>query len=258
MTYWYDFAYYVGWRDDRRLQFQLRDGHAALFLARVLATLGYHFGGVIFNPPGKPPPPADPFARRQVDRSFLRPSDLIVLTTRPPLDDLLDGDRRYIRRSFTDLEEDVFRALRTLFEHCSRSQVTLTDAVVRNAPEIAERQSSSFYQNWGAAFESWGARNRSERKRPEKGKYVTAVYLSYVRHAWENGPALLAAFGVGGMETLGWCHLLATRFNGLVCSVPFAMAEIEAPPPPERPHTMEFVNSWDVRLLTPRGFETAA
>jgi hypothetical protein len=80
---------------------------------------------------------------------------------------------------------------------------------------------------------------------------VTAVYLAYLAHAWPGGPGLLAAFGIGGTETLGWCYLLATRFRELVCTVPFVMAEIEAKEPPGRPHTIDFVDGWNVRLLAP-------
>jgi len=254
---WFRWAYYTSWRTDRFVQpSHLRDGDSALFLAPVLAERGYEFGGVIFNPPAEPP--ADPIARRKVDRSFLGPNDLILVPTRPPMHDLLDGDRRYIRRSFTDLEQLVFDALGTAFSHCSRSQVTLTDAAVRGEPEVAERQNSTFHQTWGAAVDSYRAVNATRWSRPEKGKYVTITYLAYVRPAWENGPAVLATFGIGGTETLGWNYLLATRFRSLVCEVPFAMAEIVAPQPPVQPHTMDFVDSWDVKLLAPRDFNKAA
>src|SRR5262249_46166065 len=138
---WFRWGYYTESRVDRSVRhFQLRDADAALFLGPVLAERGYRFGGVIFNPPADPP--ADPLARRKVDRSFLGPNSRTVVPTRPPMHDLVDGDRKYIRRSFTDLEQLVFDALGTAFTHCSRTQVTLADAVVRGVPAAAERQNS--------------------------------------------------------------------------------------------------------------------
>jgi hypothetical protein len=252
---WYPFTYYMTSRSDRcLLPFQLRDGHGALFLSSVLAERGYDVGStLIFNPPGDPPL-ENPLYRIPVDRSFLRPQDLIVMPTRPPLDDLVDGAKKYIARSFTDLEELVFTALRTIFAHCSRSQVTLTDAVVHNWPEVRERQNILFRQNGGAQYDSYRALGTTTPwKRPAKGKYVTAAYLAYIEHAWEDGPGLLAAFGIGGTETLGWCSLLASpRYRDIVCSVPFAMVEIVAKDLPPRPHTMDFSDTWEVTQLAPK------
>jgi len=252
MKRWYPFAYYVTSRSDRvLLPFQLRDGHGALYLCSVLAALGYELGTVIFNPPGDTSSEnAD--HRIPVDRSFLRPQDLIVIPTRPPLDDIIERAKKRIAPSFTDLEEDLFKALRTVFKYCSRTQLTLTDAIVRRWPEVRDHQNILFQQNNGARYESYGALGTTTPwRRPEKGKYVTAAYLAYVEHAWEGGPGLLTAFGMGGTETLGWCSLLATRFSHLVRSTPFAMVEIIAKDPPTCPHTMDFVDRWEVKLLAP-------
>jgi hypothetical protein len=75
-------------RDREVLIHQLRDGDAALELVDVLRERGYRYGGLLLNYPGKPAT-----APRQVSATF-KATDLLVLTSRPPMHDELDGDRR--------------------------------------------------------------------------------------------------------------------------------------------------------------------
>ena len=89
---------------------RVRDGVMVLSLAPVLHDAGYRFGGEILNFPSRLSPEA---AHRQ-SVPKLGPSDLLVLPTRPPLDDDPD-DRRSMKPSNTELESGVFRAMRTVF-----------------------------------------------------------------------------------------------------------------------------------------------
>ena len=78
----------------------------------------------------------------------------------------------------------------------------------------------------------------------------TAAYLVHLPEVWAGGPALLAAFGMGGTETLGWARLLATRYSHLLCTEAFVMAEIDTGELPPEPHDLSFVDTWTVNMLT--------
>lgn len=241
----YRFAYLTSSHKDReQYPFQLRDGDAALYLTDALGARGYRYAGPIFNYPSAGPSPI-PF-----DDGFLRETDLILLTTRPPMNDDEIGDKKAIRRSFTELEEKLFEGpLSARFERCGRSELLLTNAAAKISPEIAKRQSIVFRQNGGANYQSYGSPTTRQWQRFKSQSPLTAVFLLYAEHAWPGGPALLAAFGMGGTETLVWCYQLATRFPHLLCTTPFAMAEMRTGVLPERPASMGFADSWEITIL---------
>jgi len=249
----FHFAYLTPGRDDRpRYPFQLRDGPAALFLFEALSERGYRYAGPIVNrPPGPDMPP--------FDDSVLRETDLVLLTTRPPMDDLEVGDKKSIPRSHTKLEEKLFEgSLRERFKRCARSEIVLTEETAAISEEIAKRQSMIFRQNLGASYHAYGSPVSGEWRRFKKPEPLTAAFLLYAEHAWPQGPALLAAFGMGGNETLVWCHQLATRFQHLLFTTPFAMAELRTTPLAD-PTSIHFADNWEVTLLgvaprpSPRG-----
>jgi len=241
----YRFAYTVPGHKDRELQpFQLRDGEAASHMLRAIEARGYAYEGSIVNYPS-PGPDLIP-----MDVSRLRPTDLILFTTRPPMDDLDIRDRKIIHRSFTTLEEDIFRALRPYFTRCARSEVLLTDEIAGISPEIATRQSCEFRQNCGAAYSAYGPRmTRDWRLFKDDPRPPTAAFLVHLEHVWPGGPGLLLAFGMGGVETLVWTYHLARRFSHLLFTSSFVMAELRAPRLAEPPVWMDFAEAWDVQIL---------
>jgi hypothetical protein len=99
---------------------QLRDGDAFIELAAVLHEYGHEYGKLILNFPAPSAAPTTP-----VDTSFLTASDLLVLTTRPPLHDAVRHLKHPIRRSHTSLEDCVLTAFAAYFEVCARDQVKL-------------------------------------------------------------------------------------------------------------------------------------
>jgi len=239
------YAYCTPYRKDRELHpFQLRDGDAALYLSDVLRDCGYRFESAIVNNPGtrtRPSPSADVVPGED---------DLLLLTTRPPMDDDVMGEKKGIRRSYNALEERLFEGpLRERFAHCSRSEVLLTDETAAIAPEVAARQTNIFRQNCGAMYQTYGSPRTREWHRFKQAPPLTAAFLVYEEHAWPGGPALLAAFGMGGTETLVWCYQLARRFSHLLFSTPFAMAEMRPGPVKEPPTSIRFADSWEVTIL---------
>lgn len=242
------FGYHRPSRRDREVHpSQMRDGEAALCLADALVDHGFRFESPICNYPSEGPD-LIPF-----DMDMFDETDLILLATRPPMHDKLIGDRRGMDRSFTVLEETLFQGpLRMHFERCARSEVLLTHETARISAEIAARQSMLFRQNGGAGYQSYGAPCTRVWPRFERGETRSAAFLVYAEHAWPGGPAFLAAFGMGGTETLGWAYLLRTRFADLLCTTPFAMVELR-PRGPKLPQTLDFVESWDAELLGQAG-----
>jgi hypothetical protein len=239
------FAYTLPYREDRkRFPFQMRDTDAATFLLRGVEERGYQLKEVIINYPS-PGPDLVPF-----DDGFLTESDLILLTTRPPMHDTHIGDRKSIARSYTTLEDKLFKGpLARHFAFLARSEVRLTDGTARIAPEIAKRQSSIYRQNGGATYHSYGSPITREWRHFKKAAPLTAAFLVYAEHAWPGGPALLAAFGMGGTETLVWCHQLGNRLQHLLFSTSFAMAELRNPLLAARPTTSAFANAWEADIL---------
>jgi hypothetical protein len=241
---YFRFAYAMPCHKDRELRpHQLRDTDSGLFLSEALVKSGYRYGGPIINYPSSGPD------LRPFDDRFLGETDLILLTTRPPMTDLEVGDRKSIRRSFTTLEDKVFKALQTRFKSCARSEIVLQDATARISDEIAKRQSVVFRQNGGAAYQHHGSPYTGEWRRFKRAQPLTAVFLVFIPHAWRGGPALLAAFGMGGTETLVWCYQLATRFSHLLFTKSFVMGEMRTGRLHEPSTLKDFADSWETTIL---------
>lgn len=104
----------------------LRDGAAFTELTSILVDQGMRYGGLILNFP----------ASRDHDRNVARPvkhrlhaNDLLVLTTRPPVANEFEADKKRVVRSYTSLESRVLRALSSVFDTCTRSRVVLSMSV---------------------------------------------------------------------------------------------------------------------------------
>ena len=113
--------------------FQRRDDAAAIQILSALVELGYEPGESILNPP-----PGNEVSRKmllQVDLEQVKSEDLILLTTRPPMHDQHQGDRRQVKRGFTDLEDTIFDVCGQFIEKSSRSHIVLTDSASRHLAE---------------------------------------------------------------------------------------------------------------------------
>jgi hypothetical protein len=98
---------------------ELRDGDAFIELGVDLAASAYEYGGLLLNHQGG--------VDLSVGAIGIQPSDIVVLTTRPPLADDPELHRLFIQRTKTELEELIFGSMRRFFKRCSRARVILTD-----------------------------------------------------------------------------------------------------------------------------------
>lgn len=232
--------------------FARRDCTASSELLFPLYQLGFAQGEPIFQqPPAKPlkgPVRFDDL--HKVDLSFLRPGALIVQTTRPPKNDLDEGQRRQVERAYTDLEHFTFEAWKPHVEYLARTHVRLGSQVQGLVREgFQDRREMSFKQRgWGAPYYELNAlEGRGWHK--YEGERRSAVFLLRLEEAWPGGPGYLCAFGMDGCTTLVWCYQLARKFAHLLEKPGFVMAELVLGRLPERATDLRFCLDWKVEIL---------
>lgn len=217
---------------------RVRDGQSMLELFDPLAAAGYSFGDTILNlgwEPGDgdaPPWDSDTDPTRQAD-------DLIVMTTRCPLDDKREGRKR-VPRSATPLEQCIFRTVgRCFLRHCSRIRVEVNDPLAEFlASQGHHRATFSFIERQGITEnngrDAWG-------------------FLMYAPSLWipqSAGPVgtsrLLISFGMAGVENWIWARMLRRRFHQFVRDVScsqdywFVAARWTPKESPARPLSMQW------------------
>jgi hypothetical protein len=226
-------------RDREVLIHQLRDGDAALELAEVMRGRGYRYGGLLLNYPGKP----DALPRK-LAISF-KSTDLLMLTSRPPMHDEADQDRRRIAPSRTDLEDKVFESLRRYFKHCSRTEITLADDLVLKK-ELSSYRSVTFREYHEAyCLEYTGSK-------PSRHDRRTLSYITYTPHVWPGGPGLLCAFGMGGPETLITNFLIRTKpdLRRCIMAYQFVMIELHEQEIILPQDSLALASKWQYKILT--------
>jgi hypothetical protein len=238
----YHFSYPIPPASENPDLHERRDGDAFSEILPVFARQGYEFEGLLMDHRDPVPPPLD----------LLRHDDLVVLTTRPPLDDHGDLDRKYIQRIGGKLEEAILEAVRPFFHKCRRSRIVLSPEITAQLGPFRDRSEIEFrsyqigyYRRRRVAHV--GPRGEG-RFQPETRPGVIAAF-ALVTPIQPNGPHLVIAFGMDGTSTLIWCHLLRTRFSWLIESPGFGMVEILTEPIPEQPATLSFADHWQAQVL---------
>lgn len=265
----YRFAYYTKPRDRRVVQrpHELRDGAACMELADILYEKGYRYGGLLFNTP--PLDPGETSIRDIDDRTaYLGSSDLIVVTTRPPLDRIwiedgkvgdlyepVENEHKVVRAGQTSLEKRIFEVLVRYFKRTERNNVELSDKqAARLHPDLANRANLRFIKKGGGTYTGMRSPG-SPTWRNLKGSNLTAAYLLYTEETWDDGPGLLVSFGMTGTLTLVWNYLVRTRYAKLLQEPIFIMAEMQVGEVPFRPVDLTFAKEWEVQLLLPKQSE---
>ncbi len=253
------FAYPLLDRTDRAPSLHtLRDANAFVEIDSVLSERGSTFGETLFNLPGP--------VRQDGSREFLSSlgeSDLIVLSTRPPLRDRKVGARKALPLGNTRLEREVLGALRPCFEFCDRSRISLARCLARQLPAGCEDRATIYFTQYlrrspvgaDATYKSLQAESEGRSHRPPM-PHRTAGFL--IRTAlWRGGPWVLNVFAMSGNQGLIWAHLLRTRYPELLAGEGplFFMGEVTLQDIPARPLTLKFCESWHLTpLLCTREF----
>jgi hypothetical protein len=247
----------TGPEDEPKL-FQGRDGIAFNEVSAALTAQGYHYGTTIhFYPDDE---------RRLAEFPPLGDTDLLVLTTRPPLTDreAFLPPKKIIRNSKNDLERLIFKQLFKYFTHCTRTQLKLTpEAQACLLGDAPKWQSLEFFEVSRVSHpyaEAHIRRHVASAQKPQGDLPSTVAFLVRVNSlpGVEETPGLpcglLACFGMDGYSTLIWNRIVRLRYAQLLTKPGFVMAElIFKKPIPRRPLTPEFATDpayLEVKLLT--------
>ena len=185
----------------------IRDPSALLELANALYAAGYIFGETVLGlyPPGPLDFPPE-----------LREGDLLVLSTRPPLDDMpFAGDAAVnpILGSGAPQEKAVLDVLRAAFlAHSSRTELSLRDPIYdrfRHLPALQPRV---------LTFAS-----RTGRLEKDRSKTVCFVLRVPQVPGLPAKVGCLAAFGMAGTENLLWARAL--RMEGKLLDLAVANSD---------------------------------
>jgi hypothetical protein len=244
------------WYYGRRRRMELKTHHvrdaSALFelLARLVQS-GYEIGDQFLCSP-----PANPRDESvvEVDVSALRPGDLVVIVTRPPLDDKSHGDRKKIPLGHTSLERTVLACARPFFKALARSHVKLALELALRLPHVYATRAELFVHQFKNA---WYTRTQSidaiktqpfSNDAPQTPGFV----IRCNRVEALNGADILFCFAMGGTETLVLARRLRTDFSHLLERPGFTMVEM-APPDtvghPKRPTTLSFAHQWRIEEI---------
>jgi hypothetical protein len=264
--HYYWLAYSHGAREGRTWkESHLRDGGAAAELGALLVERGLRYGRLI---PNRLPRPEefrekraelegashhgrrhveDVVTYREIQDSFLEPGDLVVVPTRPPLNDLDHQDKVRSQPGFTTLEQKIFRECRDYLDVCSRSHVRLTPAAAGLLPpDLADRADITFRQvkePWYRVLKRLDGRVRPSRFSDRARR--TAAYLLYLPEVKTLRRAgLLVAFGMGGDQTLVFAHRLRTDLESLLDRPGFTMVEMTAPDDATAWGGLAFAHDW--------------
>jgi len=221
---------------------KIRDGAAFSELSAPLTKLGYEYGNVLFNSP------FDPKKDKKLGHEhfkFITPNDLVVLTTRPPLDDKNHGDKKYLAQSHTHLEDQVFIEFRKYFEVCARSHVKLTSAVGTNV----DKAHLEFYQHHSARLKSFMRLGEFRGKKTPEDSEIAIGYFLRTSSIPVYGCGLVACFGMGGWETLIWNRIVRTRYPEWLNAPLFVMAQFDMKGLPANPPTLAFADKIKVDIL---------
>ena len=235
-----------------------RDAAAFTEMMSGLGLDGYRFESIIFNYA------LAAGAKGTVgieDLSFVRSGDLLVMVTRPPLHDLQVQNRKYVPRSGTRLEQQIFGAVSRFLEICSRTHLRLQEEVVKaweqgmgSAP-LGERIQTpadfKFCQNCDARLKSLNTLDLASRaRRLDYGRdYRSIGCFIHVPFIEEFGCRLIVSFGMAGMENLIWNRIVRTRYDRWLKEPVFALAEMNLNRIPKEPVTLNFVDEIPVKVL---------
>jgi len=241
--HYHRFAYSMPLRGAEEARpFKIRDGAAFSEVAAPLAKLGYEYGEILWNPPFRPR------KHKKLGKEhyqFIKPDDLVVLTTRPPLSDHTHGDKKKMLRSCTHLEDQVFKACKKFFRVCARSHVEIRKSICGNF----EKGYLEFHQHKGARLKYFRRADLHKMKKPQKGTHTAVCFFLRLNSIPEYGCGLVVSFGMGGWETLIWNRIVRSRYPDWFKRPCFVVGQFEMNGLPSRPATLKFVDQIKVDIL---------
>jgi len=228
-----------------------RDADSLTELMPLIIGRGYEYEGLLLN-----------FASHNgsnssTSDSFTPPKgSLIVMTTRPPLDDEDEGGHLVIGRSGTKLENDIFNSLRAYLSSCSRRQIILNSSFAdkfksgyedRVSIQFTGHAKKTGHLNY-SRYQMTVDNSKKITEWSQKDGIRTAAYFIYTGSC-DGGFDLLVSFGMTGTCSLLWSHLVRTKFPYFMDSYRICVAEMIIGGIPDAPTSLRFCEDWDVRIL---------
>ena len=220
-----------------------RDTEANSQLEKALRREGFSDGTSVLNfPPEKRQfdlLPLDQLFKVQI--GFFEKGDALIQTTRPPISDAIQDDRKKVEPSNSDLERAIFNHWSRYFDFCARSEIILSPQVASLLPPgYRDRERMIFHQT-GCRFKQLQERGRRESQLNPAGER-TAAFLLRVAEIYPGGPGLVGAFGLNAISTLAWCRLLREKYPYLLQNRGLSMVELNPAKVPARPMTYGFTD----------------
>ena len=202
----------------------LRDSTACLHLAD-LVNRRYNYGGILYNLP------PDIYKRQKPkvsQLSHLSRNDLILLTTRPPLNDRQGYHKRWIFQSGSDLENIILQNMKMFFVHCDRRHIILSNKI---ASKFKSRDDSSYraiifdiyidaYIAYKANVDNLGyLENPINKVSNSKATIGFIVYIPQLikKNAKKiDTPGVLSVFSLNGTMTLVWSYFVWAKYSNLI------------------------------------------
>ena len=243
--------------DDEPQLYKDRDSLAFCELNAALLEQGYRYGTTIYLYPDD--------ERKLAEFPRFEPSDILVMTTRPPLHDqdgFIPPRRKVIRRARTELEVVLFEELAKYFGYLTRKHMELTDHAFRSLQTEDRRmwQHVELYEylipgKTHSASEVQKHYVGPETVSPGPSRHSAVAFFVGLNPVPRINCAFVASFGMDALGTLIWNRLIRTRFADWLASPRFVMAELvyKKTVVGIRPITPEFIDDGDfvdVRMLT--------
>lgn len=236
---------------------QVRDGMAFCELAAMFTERGYRFGTTIHLYEDDPRPLSA--------LPGIGPGDLLVLTTRPPLDDghvrrpapgsaqggpRARGRRKLVPRNGGELEAAYLAALDRYFVHCDRTVITLSDhAASLLDPADAAFRDIELYEYTRDDIH-WYRRGPDVRQQAGPPPSTVGFFI-HIPKLPGLGCDMVVSFGMSGFTNLVWNRIVRMRHSDWFATRRFVMARLTLGgfrPYPE-PMTPEFADRGDVVQL---------
>jgi hypothetical protein len=223
-----------------------RDLSAAWETAAALQERGYVLGEQFFNYP--PPATAKP-KLLAIDVSRVAAGDLIQTSTRPPLNDVQQGDRRRVPKGFTSLEVETDKVWRLYFAILARSHVMLHTWLHPHLPAGFENRRDMFFLLTGNSnYKLLNACDGTPR-RDFRGGRRTAAFLVNQPELWSGGPRFIGYFGMDGESTLAFARKLRHECSELLDRPGLHMVELESAPVPDRVPDLGWTQDWKLERI---------
>lgn len=219
-----------------------RDMLAGACAQELLCDEGYRLTGVIFNHPNETP--AD-----MPDTKAFTSDAIVLLPTRPPMNDPETSDRKRINPSFTYLEGKLFAAASRWVAYSTRTEIKLTPEAAAISEGIARYRYMEFRQHGGPDINAYAPRLGERMSRPERHDPRTMGFLIRTQELWPGGPAAVIMWGPSAKATLVWAWQLKTKFRDLFRESSFLMGELRQGLRVSRPATMGPAGAWEVSIL---------